>query len=326
MPYTRDQAREFWFDFDNQARFSTTFDAAYARAYFDHGLTFDSIMNALKTSFARADHPVHFQDVVRPGTDGFIELADLQLAIMDEYFENDDDIQSAFEDFGQGVLFDDRRPAGIKVHMMDGRPTTWVGYHRWHAFARAAVLLGANGRWERINRCIALAWAIQTKADPLIDGEMNPDLASAHLDDLRQTWTALPIEKIDWAFVNNATAAPEAGLLPAWSPPMGRYVRVQQLLGDAATDGAPEHVDDTGIAHGRFWELPYADFMSLPPIYGHQLIADPGPNRGERSDLVKVLKGPLPDGIPRMPRFRPVMKPEDIQFIQDWIDADCPEV
>jgi hypothetical protein len=137
---------------------------------------------------------------------------------------------------------------------------------------------------------------------------------------------SLPIEKLDWAFVNNMTRAPAANLLPAWSPPMGRYARVQQLLGDAATDGAPDHVDDAGTAHGRFWELPYAQFMALPPIYGHPLIADAGPNRGERSDLVKVLKGPLPDGIPRMPRFRPAMNAADIQFIQDWIDADCPEV
>jgi hypothetical protein len=62
------------------------------------------------------------------------------------------------------------------------------------------------------------------------------------------------------------------------------------------------------------------------PIYGHPLIADLGPIRGERSDLVKVLKEPLPDGIPRMPRFRQGMNPADIKFIQDWIDADCPEV
>lgn len=81
MAYTRDQGRDFWFDFDNQTRFSSTFDDAYARAYHVHGLTFDSVMNALRVSFARADHPVHFQSVVQPGADGFRELAALQLAI-----------------------------------------------------------------------------------------------------------------------------------------------------------------------------------------------------------------------------------------------------
>jgi hypothetical protein len=327
MAYTRDKGREFWIDFDNQARFSSTFDDAYAKAYFDHGLSFDSIMNALRVSFARADHPAHFESVIRASRDGFRELASMQLTIMDAHLDDDAGIQSAFEDFGQGVLFDDRpsRPTGIKIHMMDGSPDTWVGYHRWHAFARAAVLLGADPRWLHINRCISLAWAIQTEANPTVDSPTNPGLTNVRLDALRQAWIALPPEKLDWAFVNNSTRAPLASLMPVWSAALGRYARMQQLLGVAATDGAPSHVDDAGVAHGRFWELSYSDFMALPPIYGHTLIAAPGPNRGDRSDLVKVLKGPLPDGIPRMPRFRPAMDPADIQFIQDWIDADCPE-
>lgn len=108
---------------------------------------------------------------------------------------------------------------------------------------------------------------------------------------------------------------------------MGRYARVQELLRNAATDGRPMHMDDNGNERGRFWELPYAEFMALSPIYGFPLIADAGPNRGERSNLVKILRGPLTGvrRIPQMPLDRPAMAAADIQFIQEWIDADCPE-
>lgn len=330
MPYTRDKGRDFWFDFDNQTLFQRTpaVDDAMRRAYFDHGLSFDSLMNALRVSLTGNNHPAQFLAVAQPGRDGFLDLAAIQLGIMTAHLSDDAEIQSAYEDFGQGVLFDARpqRPPGRKVHMMDGTPDTWVGYHRWHAFARAAVLLGADPRWLHINRSLALAWAIQSEADPAIDNANNPGLPSARLQALRSAWMTAPPDKLDWAFANH-TRAPQENLLPAWSPPLGRYARVQQILDAAATDGHPSHIDDSGDERGRFWQLPYAQFMALPPIYGHSLIASPGPNRGARSALVRVLQGPLTNPpIPRMPLNRPSVALADIQFIQNWIDADCPEM
>jgi len=330
MAYTRDKGRDFFFDFDNQTLFQRTpeVEDALARAYFNHGLSFDSVMSALRVSFAGKDHPAHFESVIQPGMDGFLDLAAIQLGIMGAHLVDNAEIQNAFEDFGQGVLFDSRpsRPSGRRIHMMDGSPETWVGYHRWHAFARAAMLLGADPRWLHVNRCIALAWAIQTEADPPLDNPSNPGLASGRLQELRDAWMSLPAVKLDWAFVNS-TRAPMPSLLPAWSPPLGRYAKVQQILSTAATDGTPFHIDADGVERGRFWELPYSDFMALPPIYDYALIAPPGPNRGERSNVVKVLKGPLtnPTPIPRMPLNRPKVADADIKFIQDWIDADCPE-
>jgi hypothetical protein len=42
--------------------------------------------------------------------------------------------------------------------------------------------------------------------------------------------------------------------------------------------------------------------------------------------MIKILKGELP-GFPRMPlNGPPYMSDENIKFIQDWIDADCPEI
>ena len=58
------------------------------------------------------------------------------------------------------------------------------------------------------------------------------------------------------------------------------YKQVQKLLGDAARDATPFHDDQ-----GRFWELAYAEFMALGPIYGITLIAEPGPERGDITGL-----------------------------------------
>lgn len=325
MPYTRENGRDFWFDFDNQTLFRRTQEVseALAEAYFSHGLTFDSVYESLKQSFEGQDHPNAFIDVVQLGQAGFLRMADIQVRIMRTYLDDDDAIQSAFEDFGQGVLFDDRppRPTGRKVHMMDGTPDTWVGFHRWHGFARAATLLGADGDlWLHINRCIALAWAIQTEADPGRDNPANPGLPDDRLSVLRNAWMAVSAEKLDWAFVNHRFRAPAPSRLTEWEQQQGRYARVQQLLGDAAGTLMPFH-----DGHGRFWDLPYDQFMALPLIYDVKLIADPGENRGGRSGLVRVLRNQEPN-VPQMPLNRPVMKAEDIEFIEEWIDADCPEV
>jgi hypothetical protein len=61
------------------------------------------------------------------------------------------------------------------------------------------------------------------------------------------------------------------------------------------------------------------------------IIAAPGPNRGARSGLILAIKGEAPfgtgigGGIPRMPLFRSPVAPDDIAFIEKWIDDDCPD-
>ena len=202
--------------------------------------------------------------------------------------------------------------------MMDGTPDTWVGYHRWHAFMRAAAILGSDAaRWLHLNRSMALAWAIQTEADPDRSSPNNPGLPAARLAALRAAWMGLVPEQLDWAFVNHRFRAPAPEALQSVAS-RKTYARVQQLLSDAAGTLQPFH-----DGHGRFWELSHADFMALPGIYGEQLIASPGPEQGARSALVKVLRGTL-DGFPQMPLNRPPMNDGDIQYIQDWIDAGCP--
>ncbi len=326
------QDRDFWYDFDNQTLFRRTdeVDEAIQQAYVRQGMTPDSVSELLRASFSRPDHPQSFIDGVAAGKNGFLALASIQLTIMDAHLPNPNAIQRAFEHFGQGVLFDDRppRPSTRRIHMMDGTRDTWVGWQRWHGFMRAATLLGADAdRWLHLNRCMALAWAIQTEANPEIDNPANPGLPDERLALLRAAWMSLSIEQLDWAFASHRYRAPTldalvaAGVMPlAENVQPLRYARVQQILDDA-TGGTANPIHS---GHGRFWLLPLADLLALPPIYDQPLFADPGPDRGARSAMVKILKGELPD-FPRMPLDRPPVSDDDIQYIQDWIDAGFPE-
>jgi hypothetical protein len=338
--YDRAVGREFWYDFDNQALWRRTpeFSDALKRAYFDQGLTFDSLVDEFRASFARPDHPRQFADRIANSRSGFLDLAKLQLAVIDRHLQDNLDIQQAFQDFGQGVLYDDRkpRPPGFHVHMMDGDPSNWVGWQRWHASLRAEQELGADrGRWLHVNCCIGLAWSIQTEAKPVQDSQNNPSLAAQRVEELATAWMQLDTATLDWAFATHPLVPPSiqelrahqsashasAGVRALMLQARTGYAHVQEILEAGA--GPTAHPMHDG--HQRFWLLPYDQFMSLPPIYDHDLIAAPGPNRGERSGLVMALRGTLQD-IPQMPLNRPPLAPADIAFISSWIDTGCPEI
>lgn len=108
-------------------------------------------------------------------------------------------------------------------------------------------------------------------------------------------------------------------LTPA--PQQGRYAVIQAMLEDAAGPSA----DPDNDGQGRFWRLPYDQFMKLPTIYGNPIIAASVPNRGESSGLVKVLQGTLPN-VPRKPLNRPALDDVKIEFISKWIDDGCLEI
>jgi hypothetical protein len=195
---------DFWFDFDN------AFNPAF-------GQVTDAILDAYDVTEApfgitsswrrhRSDgtYPDGFREEMEPKRDSLLLLADEQLAILDRHFHGDAEAErSAFEEFGQGVHFDDRRPAGDKVHKMDtGGPTDPpTGYHNWHAFTRAAVLVGADAdRWLTMDRNVGLAWAIQSVARPADDAPDNPPLDEARLQSLRTAWLPLDADGLDEAF------------------------------------------------------------------------------------------------------------------------------
>jgi hypothetical protein len=226
----------------------------------------------------------------------FRRLAEVQLEIMDRHFPDPAALQQAFEEFGQGILFDEkpvanggkrRRPKGRLIHMMDGTPDDCVGYHRWHAFIRAAVAAGADpARWLQVNQLVALAWAIYSELDPREDAPINPPLKPARMEALRRAWLTADEATLNAAFLHYAGTFPDGyGSRRTKQYNEIRYWRVQSICAAASGISNPQH---TG-AH-RFWELPMSGFLKAN-IYGHDLIAPPGPGRGASSALTMVLRG-----------------------------------
>ena len=334
MADRRQQGREFWYDFDNQALWRRTeeFTAAVQAAYGSLGGSLDSLSQLFAMSFRQSNHPTPFTTAIQAGKQGFLDLAELQRKIMTTHFGTDAGaLRDAFIDFGQGVLFDNRPPRAVKhfVHMMDGTPADFVGYHRWHASIRAAMFFGADAAfYEPLCHSIALAWGIQTEANPPIDGQNNPGLPADRLQILTDFWGNADLATIDRAFVTFKPGAPKPGdLQPVVTSLVEAgagtsFQMVQDILNTAAGDGQPDH-----DSNGRFWNLPLSDFRKLT-VYGVQVIADKGADRGARSGLIQALKGvpPFgPGGLPRMPLNRPPVSPDNIALIQKWIDDDGPD-
>jgi hypothetical protein len=214
MKYTRNIANDFWYKLDEHTAFRRTSEVDHAI-----GKLFSFDFDLYKC------YEHHWENKTFP--DGFIEeiskidgfrdsvvlLAKLQSKTMDEFLNNDPDIElRTFEDFAQGVLFDARRAMGYKIHKMNGGPFPgWnrkifppKGYHYWHAFIRSYVLLeGESDRWLMIDRYVGLAWAIQSLLKPYNDigfNPNNPELSQKCLEQLRKIWLSRSFGELDVAF------------------------------------------------------------------------------------------------------------------------------
>ncbi|MGH3947152.1 MAG: YCF48-related protein [Pseudonocardiaceae bacterium] len=109
---------------------------------------------------------------------------------------------------------------------------------------------------------------------------------------------------------------------------MSRFDQVIQILDEAV--GGPEV--NIGF-HRAFWRRLTRDEFVAKQVFGLDLVVA---DDGAASNLVKALKGespfgadlpdPPPDaGFSRMPAGRPPVSPENIAFIEQWIDDGCPE-
>ena len=326
MSYTKTKAIEFWYEFDQATNpgfggvSQETIDL-YLGVY---GQSFD--LDGLVDDVRDATLSGDLQAVVQGREDSFVGLANFQIAKMDKHFTKTDDLRKAFEDFGHGVLHDNkrlpnqpsryRRPQGFMNHMMDGSPDDCVGYHRWHAFIRAAVVAGANrDRWLHVNRCVGLAWAIYSELNPEADSPSNPKLDAQKTRRLRNLWMNAGESTLNAAFLSYSGSFPSGyGNRRARSVDEIKFSHVQNILSQAAGSRTPRH---GGL--GRFWEKPLNEFVRQN-VYGNPLVAASGADRGQRSALVQVLKGELA-GFGRMPPFpmQPV-PPSDIEYIEAWID------
>lgn len=203
MTNGRTRSKEFWFEFDN------VFNVQFGLVPDEVSAAYDAIPpqhHPARRWRAHRDahtYPDGFRAEMNDLRDPLLFLSAKQVELLDRHFGGDPDAErTAFEQFGEGVLFDDRRPKGDKIHKMDyasdGIPRS---YHVWHPFIMASVMVGADpGRWLQIDRTVALAWAIQSEARPVEDAPDNPGLLPARLVELRSIWLNLSFDQLDREF------------------------------------------------------------------------------------------------------------------------------
>jgi hypothetical protein len=200
----RERSIAFWFEFDNffNPGFGQVPDEVFAAYAAMPSLDFP--LERWREHRLLGTYPDGFRDDMTSIREPLLFLSTRQVELLDRHFAGDPDGEcTAFEEFGQGVLFDDRRPPGEKLHKMDigGPDDPPIGYHRWHGIIRAAVMVGTDAdRWLQINRHVGLAWAIQSEARPVEDAPDNPGLPAERLDQLRPTWKAFSFDQLDTAF------------------------------------------------------------------------------------------------------------------------------
>jgi hypothetical protein len=203
MVYSRQLGTNFWYEFDNFFLWDERQDVLKA---FGNISDLDRICKEHKIN---GTYPIDFINEIKQDEErvnSMIFLSQNQLDIINKSFGNDiESEQRAFEDFGQGILFDDRspRPLNNRVHMMNEGQ---FGFYRWHTFVRTAVLLDQDSqRWLHVDRHIGLACTIDSVHRPrqsTNDGNNpnNLEISPEMLDTLRSSWLQLSFEELDTEF------------------------------------------------------------------------------------------------------------------------------
>lgn len=195
-------ANEFWYRFDQHTAYAISAELAEAyavlRSMFDR---FErDVYFAWRDTSAAGTYPAAFVEFVTPIRPQLEVISRAQLLAVDElYRRHDPRLVTAFTTFGEGVLFDPRlAPREQEVHTMNGKPP--VGYHTWHAFIRAMMLLDIDRpRWREIAPLNALAWAVQTVAKP--DTRVpSPPLPRRTVRQLTRLWLPKGIAQLDADF------------------------------------------------------------------------------------------------------------------------------
>jgi hypothetical protein len=210
MSYSQQLANDFWYEFDNTFfwRLEDIMNTAIENAG-----EIDILYDAHRTN---GTYPVNYVAELKQDNnrvDAILFVAQKQFDIIIKYFHEDvQSQQRAFEDFGQGVLYDNRPPRSKvrRIHMMDENHS---GYRFWHIFIRTAVLLTIDvdtnilDRWLSIDRHIGLASEIHFKQHPSqsdangqnpMNHEIDPDL----LMQLQDKWLKCTFSQLDDLFDN----------------------------------------------------------------------------------------------------------------------------
>jgi len=185
--YSRELGIKFWYEFDRP--FNPLFNGELVPMVNDSAVLFDDFDTSMNPITGILDVQKFKNAVASHNIDQEIsKLANRQLQVMAELIdENSSDVkplQSAFEDFGQGVLYDRthdnertlKLPTGepridpqtgnpmiFRMHMMDSHGS----YKWWHVFIRAHVSLGADmNKWFTIDKFVVLSYLIFSAVKP----------------------------------------------------------------------------------------------------------------------------------------------------------------
>jgi len=203
MVYSSQLGTNFWYEFDNFFLWDERQDVLKALG------NISDLDRICKEHKINETYPIDFINEVRQDEQrvkSIIFLAQKQLEIMNKNFGNNTESQQrAFEDFGQGILFDDRRPRPLnnRVHMMDEGQ---FGFYRWHTLIRTALLLNqVSEMWLHVERHIGLACSIDSVQRPrqsTNDGNNpnNSEISPEILDKFRSFWLQLNFEELDTEF------------------------------------------------------------------------------------------------------------------------------
>jgi len=185
IKYTRELGNKFWFEFDYP--FNSTFRDIGQNMNNLIGIAFN-IFNEYKKNYDKINlklDEAKFKKTVEEmhENDNIFSLTNEQWKIMNDNLKDLENLKNAFEDFGQGILYDadhdDLRTARIegipqydpvtgnlmlfRIHKMDTN-TMWKW---WHSFIRAVVLIKPEEKkWFEIDKLIAYAYIIDFYVKP----------------------------------------------------------------------------------------------------------------------------------------------------------------
>ncbi|WP_157876506.1 hypothetical protein, partial [Streptomyces graminilatus] len=200
------RANEVWYRLDEVALYhaSPELVAAY-RAIGKHvGGGIEREFRAVWQEMSKSPgYPDNYAEFMAPIEEPLRVVSGIQLDVFDSLYRPCDlRLVTAFASFGQGVLYDPRRESvHSPVHTMDslpGRPP--VGYHTWHAYMRAMMLLGIDRhRWAAFAPLNAYAWALQSVARPTTQTP-SPPLPQRTVVELAATWLPRGARRLDEDF------------------------------------------------------------------------------------------------------------------------------
>src|SRR5437867_3394715 len=217
MNNSKQVAADFWFAFDKE--FHGNIGDEVGREYkILFSRSFDELLLSWWRTRRDPSYPDSFDALLNPTIRTSIKnLIHLQYNIISHYFHDSVEMESAFVYFGQGVLYDPRRPDGMKIHRMDGdSPDIYIGYYRWHSFLRAASLVERTNneglkRILELDQLVGLAWAIQMEMNPHQDDEIgelhgedphNKEMNPMRIDQLKKIWQTKSFDELDNEYDN----------------------------------------------------------------------------------------------------------------------------